>query len=74
MTQDFSDTGSIAGRFVDVDGIRRGTLYNVQSQSSSIRTTLHLDPRDPVDKAALGKSRRLMSSCIKQQYISCHVH
>lgn len=47
MTQDWSDTGSIAGRFVDVDGVRRGCM----------------------DKAALGKSRRLMSSCMKQQYI-----
>lgn len=48
-----TDTGSIAGIFVDVHGMGRG-IHN--------HPTLHSIRND---KAALGKCRRLMSSCIK---------
>ena len=69
MTQDVSDTGSIAAKFVDVDGIRRGIYERRVAAFRPIKS----------DKAALGKSRRLMSSCINAadssyiSSISCHV-
>ena len=53
MTLSFPDTGSLAGIFVDVHGVRRGIYEN-----PTLRTIKS-------DKAALGKCRRLMSSCIK---------
>ena len=57
MNPELSDTGSIAGIFVDVDGIRRG-----MNRPAVFRT---IKGDNLSDKAALGKSRRLMSSCIK---------
>ena len=53
MTGDFLDTDSIAGKFVDVHGVGRGIYKNPTFRN--IKS----------DKAALGKCRRLMSSCIK---------
>ena len=57
MNRGFADAGSIAGNFVDVDGIRRST-----DKIAAFRT---IKGDHVYDKAALGKSRRLMSSCIK---------
>ena len=53
MTLYSPNTGSIAGKFVDVHGVGRGI-----SQNPTFRNIKS-------DKAALGKCRRLMSSCIK---------
>ena len=67
MTPELSDTGSIAGTFVDVDGIRRG-----MNRTAVFRTSDNLS-----GKAAFGKSRRLMSSCIKgsrQHLNTYHIH
>ena len=59
MNPELSDTGSIAGIFVDVDGIRRG-----MNRTAVFRT---IKGDNLSGKAAFGKSRRLMSSCIKKQ-------
>lgn len=50
------DLESIAARFVDVHGIRRAM------EKIPIASTCQSYPSD---EAAVGKSRRLMSSCIK---------
>ena len=69
MNPELPDTGSIAGIFVDVDGIRRG-----MNRTAVFRT---IKGDNLSGKAAFGKSRRLMSSCIKgsrQHLNTYHIH
>ena len=61
MGPETQNAESISAKFVDVRGIRRGMEEIPRSRTYQN------------DEAALGKSRRLMSSCIKQQ-LSFHPH
>lgn len=61
MDLETMDAESIAARFVDVHGIRRG-----MERIPIVSTCQN-------DEAAVGKSRRLMSSCIKR-YLSFLPH
>ena len=61
INPEMADTGSIAHKFVDIDGIGRGV------ERFSVFRYIEGETEPECDKAALGKSRRLMSSCINDQ-------